>query len=123
MKALFASAVVALLAAPVYADCTYPTPPAKIPDGNTATLDEMITVKKQIKEYDDATSSYLTCIKQEHDDALAKIGDKASDKQKNDLQRVEAEKHNAAIEQLQSVADRFNEQVRAYKARNDQKKD
>ena len=31
--------------------------------------------------------------------------------------RVEVQKHNAAIDQLQSVADRFNEQVKVYKAR------
>jgi hypothetical protein len=32
---------------------------------------------------------------------------------------MEVQKNNAAVDQLQSVADRFNEQVRAYKAAHD----
>jgi len=37
------------------------------------------------------------------------------------MQKVEAQKHNAAIDQLQNVADRFNEQVKVFKARTDKK--
>jgi hypothetical protein len=37
------------------------------------------------------------------------------------MQRMEAQKHNAAIDQLQSIADRFNEQIKVYKARTDKK--
>ena len=40
----------------------------------------------------------------------------------DDMERVEVQKHNAAIDQLQSVADRFNEQVKVYKAKNDKSK-
>jgi hypothetical protein len=38
------------------------------------------------------------------------------------LQKMEAQKHNAAVDQEQSVADRFNEQVKAFKARSADKK-
>ena len=38
------------------------------------------------------------------------------------MEKVEAQKHNAAIEQEQSVADRFNEQVKVYRARTEKKK-
>ena len=123
MKALFATAFVfALAGGPVYADCTYPTPPEKIPDGNTATLDDMVTAQKAIKEYDRAINAYVACIKLEHDTAVASGGDKLTDQQKADMERVEVQKHNAAIDQLQSVADRFNEQVRVFKAKNADKK-
>jgi hypothetical protein len=119
MKALLAIAAIACLsAAPVFADCPYPSGPKNVPDGNTATMDEMLATKKAVKEYDDATSAYLACIQKDHDDALAKLGDKATDKQKADLERIAADRHNAAISQLQTVADRFNEQVRIYKAKN-----
>jgi hypothetical protein len=37
------------------------------------------------------------------------------------MQHVEAQKHNAAIDQLQNIADRFNEQVKVFKARTDKK--
>jgi hypothetical protein len=122
MKALIAAAAfAALMAGPVHADCPYPAAPEKIPDGNTATLDEMIAVKKQVAEYDAAISTYLDCIKQEHVDAVAKAADKLTDKQKEDLDHIETQRHNAAVAQLQGIADHFNEQVRVYKAKNAKK--
>jgi hypothetical protein len=122
MKALFAIAAAAgLTAGPAHADCSYPTPPDKIPDGNSATLEEMVTTQKAIKEYDKSINAYVACIKLEHDDAVAKAGDKLTPEQKADMERVEVQKHNAAIDQLQSVADRFNAQVKVFKAKNDKK--
>ncbi len=38
------------------------------------------------------------------------------------MQHVEAQKHNAAIDQEQAIADRFNEQVKVFKARTADKK-
>ena len=122
MKALVAIAAIAALAVgKVYADCPYPAPPDKIPDGNSASLDEMVTAKKAVAAYDAAIGSYLDCIKQEHQDALGKGGDKLTDKQKQDLDHMETSRHNAAVAQLQSVADRVNEQIRVYKAKNAKK--
>lgn len=122
MKTFLAiAALAALSATAAHADCPYPPAPAKIPDGNTATLDEMMAVKKQVTEYDSAIGTYLDCIKKEHDDALAKGGDSLTDKQKDELNHIETQKHNAAVTQLQSVADHFNEQVRLYKAKNAKK--
>src|SRR5476651_890807 len=122
MKALIATAALAaLLAGPVYADCPYPAPPEKIPDGNTASLNEMVTVKKQVSDYDAAIGVYLDCIKQEHENAVAQAGDKITDKQKEDLEHMETTRHNAAVAQLQGIADHFNEQVRVYKAKNAKK--
>jgi len=129
MKALFViAAIAALSAAPVYADCSYPTPPDKIPDGNTATLEEMVTAQKAVKEYDKAINAYVACIQLEHNDAVSKIakpGEKPTAEEKknmDDMERVEIQKHNAAIDQLQSVADRFNVQVKVYKAKTDKAK-
>jgi hypothetical protein len=122
MKAFVgAAAFIALLAGPVHADCPYPAPPDKIPDGNTATLSEMVAVKKQVSDYNAAITVYLGCIEKEHDDAVAKGGDKMTDKQKEDLEHMETSRHNAAVAKLQDVADRFNEQVRVYKAKNAKK--
>jgi hypothetical protein len=33
------------------------------------------------------------------------------------MEKIEVQKNNAAVDQLQSVADRFNEQIRIYKAK------
>jgi hypothetical protein len=128
MKALMAIAATTVLSAgTAYADCSYPTPPEHIPDGNTATMQEMVEAQKAVKEYDKAINAYVACIQLERDDAvgkLAKPGETPTAEQKKamqDMERVEVQKHNAAIDQLQSVADRFNEQVRVYKAKNSDK--
>jgi hypothetical protein len=122
MKALFAMALTAALtAAPVHADCPYPAAPEKLPDGASATLEEMVAGQKAVKVYDKAINDYVACIDRELDETIKKGGDQLKPQQKTDMQHVEAQKHNAAIDQLQSVADRFNEQVKVFKARTDKK--
>ena len=121
MKALLAMALAAATTA-AYADCPYPQAPTKIPDGATATLDEMVAGQKAVAAYQKSINDYNACIDKGLDDAIAKGGDQLKPEQKADMQRVEAQKHNAAVDQLQAVADRFNEQVKVYKARTADKK-
>ena len=117
MKALLAFAATVLAAGAAYADCPYPAAPDKLPDGATAALPDMLAGQKSVNEYNKAVNDYLACIDQELDESIAKAGDKLKPEQKADMQRVVTQKHNAAIEQLQSVADRFNEQVKVFKAK------
>jgi hypothetical protein len=122
MKALFAMALsAALTASTAYADCPYPPAPDKLPDGSSATLEEMVAGQKAVKAYDKAINDYVACIDHELDGAITKGGDQLKPQQKADMQKVEAQKHNAAIDQLQNIADRFNEQVKVFKARTDKK--
>ncbi len=101
-------------AAVAHADCTYPRAPDRIPDGSTASLDDMKAAKGQVDKYNKDMETYLSCIKSEHDQALAKAANLSED-QKKQMQMVYAQKNDAAVDELQSVAGRFNEQVRAYK--------
>jgi len=118
MKALLAfAATAALSAAAAPADCPYPGAPDKLPDGATATLQDMLAGQKAVADYNKSVNDYVACIDKELQDAIARAGDKIKPEQKADMQRVETQKHNAAIDQLQSVADRFNEQVKVYKAK------
>ena len=125
MKVFMAITATAVLSAgTAYADCSYPPPPDQLPDGNTATLQEMVEAQKTVKEYDKAINAYVACIQLERNDAVSKLAPKPGEKptadQKkamDDMERVEVQKHNAAIDQLQSVADRFNEQVKVFKAK------
>lgn len=118
MKAFLALAAIAALAAgAAHADCPYPAAPDKLPDGATATLQDMLAGQKAVGEYNKAITDYTSCIDKEVDDAIAKGGDKLKPEQKADMQRIATQKHNAAIDQLQSVAARFNEQVKVFKAK------
>ncbi len=133
MKALLAIAATAMLTGgTAWADCSYPPGPDHLPDGNTATSQEMLDAQKAVKDYNQAVTAYLSCIQLERNDAIEKLsaqaGDKPTPEQKKqmeamqkDLERVEVQKHNAAVDQLQSVAQRFNEQVKVYKAKNSDK--
>jgi len=123
MKALLAIALTtALGTGAAYADCPYPAAPANLPDGRTATMEEMVAGQTAVRAYDTAVKAYVDCIDKELDASIAKAGDSLKPQQKSDMQHVEAQKHNAAIEQDQAVADRFNEQVKVFKARGTDKK-
>ncbi len=118
MKLLPAALAVAVVLAPAaYADCAYPPAPTAIPDGNTATLNEMIAAMKVIKSYNEQITAYLSCIELERDTRVASAGATLTKQQKDEMLIIEIQKHNAAVDQLKAVANRFNTQVRIFKAR------
>ena len=118
MKALLPlSLVAALLAAPAYADCTPPANDVKIPDGNTATKDEMLAAQHAIRENDAAIKTYGDCLQSEQDAKITAGGDKMKDEDKQKIAAEYATKQNAAVEKLQKLADEFNVALRAWKAR------
>lgn len=82
----------AVLAGPVLA-CTEPTPPAAIPNGKTASKEEMLAKKKEVDKYKRDVEAYLGC--------------------ESNKQRLESAEAN-----LEKVANRFNAEVRAFKAIN-----
>jgi hypothetical protein len=122
MKALYSIALIAALAAGnAYAACTYPPPPDKLPDGATATREEMLAGKTKVTEFDKAIGEYNICLQKETDDAIAKLASISDEKEreakKADIQKMHDQKHNAAVEADEAVATRFNEQLRAYNAK------
>jgi opacity protein-like surface antigen len=124
MKSLLAAAAMAaaVLAPAAYADCTYPQAPSHLPDGNTATLAQMLAAQKAVQSYNEQMTAYLSCIKLERDSRVAQAGDKLTKQQKQELEAIEIQKNNAAVDQLHTVADQFNTQVKIFKAR-DKKSD
>jgi hypothetical protein len=118
MKRLLGLAVLAAaFSLPAMADCTYPKAPAKIPDGNTAALEEMVSAKKAVEGYNKEMDAYLACIKLEQDDTVAKGGANLSEEQKKQIAAMYAQKNDAAVDELQGIAARLNEQIRVYKAK------
>jgi opacity protein-like surface antigen len=119
MKSLLTAAVMAaaVLAPAAYADCSYPPAPNSIPDGNTATLAQMLSTQKAVQAYNEQMNAYLSCIQLERDSRVAQAGDKLTKQQKQELQAIEVQKHNAAVDQLHAVADQFNTQVKIFKAK------
>jgi hypothetical protein len=106
----------AALSTSAWADCSYPRAPGKFPNGATSTRDEMVAAKKLVDKYNLEMNDYLTCIKTEHDAAAAKNPAQAEE-QKQQLAARYTQKNDAAVDELQEVAGRFNEQLRAFKAK------
>ncbi|MEM9333999.1 MAG: hypothetical protein AAGA33_04035 [Pseudomonadota bacterium] len=118
MKKLILPALLSLLAAQTaLAECNYPAR-AKIADGASATKEEMIASQKSVKAYMAAMESYLTCIAEEEQSARDDL-ESTDDGQLEELEEALNKKHNAAVEEMEIVADEFNLQVRAYKARSE----
>jgi hypothetical protein len=101
-------------------DCTYPRSPDAIPDGSTATKDQMIASKNDVSRYNTEMTAYLDCVSGQIDAVKPKDGVKLSkdDKAKAEAQvKVLTAKHDAAVDELHAVAGRFNEQLKAFKAK------
>lgn len=121
MKKLSSLVVLAAALLPIaaWADCTYPKKPAKAPNGNSATREEMVAAQKVQKQYQADVTSYLTCLKGEHEATLAKLdpATKNLEDEKKKLTSRWEKKNDAAVDEAQDVADRFNEQLSAFKAK------
>ncbi len=96
--------------------CDYPQR-ASVPDGATATKDEMISGQKGVKTYIAAMEEYLACIEAEQAQAMLSLGDEVDEENKRQREELFNKKYNAAVEEMNLVAEEFNIQVRAYKAR------
>jgi hypothetical protein len=109
------------LAAHAQADCLYPKSPAAPPDGATATKDQMIAAAQDFKRYNSEMNAYLDCLNLEMTSAAPADPSKlTADEKKKAAQQQDAltQKHNAAVDELQAVVGRFNEQLKIYKAQN-----
>jgi hypothetical protein len=98
------------------AACPYPTAPGKFPDGSAASKEEMLAAKKTVVQYNTDMEAYLACLDKEFEETLAAQPDIAKDK-KADLEKKQAQKHNAAVDAVTENTERFNEQLRAYQAK------
>lgn len=122
MKSLLTAAAVASLAlAPAYAGCLYPHAPGNMPDGNVATMKQMLAAQKTVRAYKHKMTVYLACIKKQSNAAIIKKSTTLSKKQMSAFESMELKRHNAAVDQLKTVAREFNAQVRAYEKKHSKK--
>jgi hypothetical protein len=112
MKSLLPiAALLALSGSPTFADCTVPDNRIQIPDGSTATKEEMIAAQKAVQAFDAAVKTYADCLQEEQQQKLDAGGDKVK------LQKHYAELNNTEVEKVQQLADKFNTELKAYKAK------
>jgi uncharacterized protein YfkK (UPF0435 family) len=105
-------------AAAAEAACIYPRAPDQLPDGAKATYEEMVAGQKAVQQFNADITAYNTCLDMEMQ-ALESSGE-YDDNRLAELRAMQAKKNNAAVDEVQAVADRFNEQLRIFKARDKQ---
>ena len=91
-------------------ECGLPTTPI-VPDGNVASEDELISAQKAMKGYQALLAEYRECLV---------AGEKKLDPDAEDTaDRIKDNKakYDASIDAEESIAEKFNTTVRAYKAR------
>jgi hypothetical protein len=91
------------------AECSQPEP-ASIPDGTKATSEEMVEAQTYVKQYIADMELYLVCLDEEE----AALQQPPTEEQRQRHTQL----HNSAVDSMESVAAKFNEQVRAYKQAN-----
>lgn len=106
-----------LMAAAGQAECNYPKEPGSLPDGNTATQDQMVEGMKAVKEYNNQVTAYLSCLEQEMNARIEAAGPDAPAEQIEQIKAIHNKRHNAAVDALEQTAARFNEQVKTFKGR------
>jgi hypothetical protein len=112
-----------LVGSHAFAACVAPQPPDHMPSGKKATKEEMMAAQGLVKEFDAATTTYVTCLQTEADAASGQLDQsetdpkKLADKKKKLLDE-QTKKQNTAVDKDKDVAARFNEQVKAYKEKN-----
>jgi len=103
----------AAIAAPgLQAECIYPEE-VIIPDGAASTYEEMRDSQAYVKEYMAEMETYLECLEQEDSILANKLADEGE--LTDEGKPLHKQQRHEAIDAMESVAARFNEQVRVYK--------
>ena len=93
-----------------FAECDRPTTP-QLPDGGSSDLETMVEGQKAVKAYVAETEAYLDCLTDE--------GAAAAEEETPEQQHARIELHNQAVDDMESLAAAFNEEIRAYKAKSE----
>ena len=104
-------AVLILASFTVFA-CDYPQRPF-IPDGATASKEELLAAKDGVQTFLASVDEYLQCVELEEQAALASM-DEPTPEEQAERDKLLNRKFDAANEEKAMVGEQFNQQVRAY---------
>ena len=110
-KKIFLIASLITFSSMTFAECNYPKKNFDIPSGTRATEAEMVTTMGKVKQFQADLAIYRTCL----DDELAKVSPEFESYE--EIQRMNAQKYNASVEDEQKMAEEWGEAVRAFKSK------
>ena len=106
-----------LALAPTGFACDYPAR-VKVPDGMTATKEDMLVGQREVKNFVAEMDVYLECIVQEEKESL-QLADFMEPEEEQLRQDLLNKKYNAAVDDMEIVAANFNMAVQSYKERDE----
>ncbi len=89
-------------------DCERPEAPS-VPEGATASETDLLEAQQLVKGFNAEGEDYLACVKE----AEATLGAEPTEEQKQEYTTL----HDTMVDEMHAVADKFNQAVRAWKAR------
>jgi hypothetical protein len=98
MKALLVVCLITglLTSQTVFAGCPAPTAMTDVPNGATASRDQMLAALQAVKVYNAAVTAYAECMQKTGGDATQR---------------------DSEVDRLHKIADKFNTELRTFKAR------
>ena len=88
--------------------CKFPDTPTMV-DGATSSQEQMVTMGTAVRSFVGDMQASLECI----DEVEAELGEDITPEQKASLNYL----YNNGVDQMQAIAESYNEQARAFKAR------
>ena len=113
---LICSATILFIAQSALA-CDYPSR-VLIPNGSTATKEDMLDGQRNVKSYVSEMEVYLECIVEDEKVAVAAMDNLEAEVEQQREDMIN-KKYNAAVDEMERLAAQFNAEVQAYKAKND----
>ena len=92
-----------------FAACESPAVPA-LPDGSSATQEQMIAGQQAVKQFMSLNEAYLECLTQ--------AAQKAVDTDSKEKKQARLDQYNLSVETMQTVASDFNLAIKAWKKAN-----
>ena len=104
-------------AASMAEDCTAPAVPA-LPDGDSATLEQMLEGQAAVKAYQASNTEYRSCLEPKISAAeVAASGESPGPELTEALNTLNAQ-YNASVSSEEELAGKFNTELKKYKAAN-----
>lgn len=114
---LFACCMSSLLLGSIALACDYPKSPT-LPNGSTASKDEMVAGQQAVKGYIKQLEEYQQCLVDE--DKAARAETELEPEQSKQREELLTKKFNAAHDEMLKIAAAFNDELKEYQSRGEQ---
>lgn len=106
------------LAGVAHAECSRPPEPT-VPDGASASQEEMVQGQQDVKSFVEETNAFLDCLEAEEKEATA-AAEEAEEPLTAEQRNTYVDRYNAAVDVMQKVAESFNAELRVFLDRQEQ---